>query len=74
MIHALSDEQDMRKMGGLARAAARRPTGTMLIGDAGHRRHPALRRLLQQGRDPAAAPSPRGHRRAVGDRAWRAPC
>ena len=71
VIHALSDEQDMRRMGGLA---DRLPWthGTMLIGDARDRRHPAVRRVLQQGRDPRTARS-RAGTTASGRRAWWAP-
>ena len=50
VIHAMSDEQDMRKMGGLWRLIP-----LDLRGDVdrqpGARRHPALRRLLFEGRD-----------------------
>ena len=51
VIHAVHEEQDMRKMGGL-----REEDPADLLDDA-HRRdrhlgHPAARRLLQQGRDP----------------------
>ena len=51
VIHGVHDEQDMNRMGGLAR---KMPIThwTMLIGRAGDRRDPAPRRLLLQGRDP----------------------
>ncbi len=58
VIHALSGEQDMRNMGGLAQAHPHH----LLDHDRRrlrHRRHPALRRLLLQGRDPLPRPSPR---------------
>ena len=54
VIHAMSGEQDMRRMGGL-RKKIPWTFWTFLVGDAGHRGHPAPRRLLQQGRDPARA-------------------
>ena len=51
VIHAVHEEQDMRKMGGL-----REEDPDHLRDDAhrlaGHRRHPAAGRLLLQGRDP----------------------
>ena len=51
VIHAMSDEQDMRKMGGIWRKV---PMDLWLhVGrQPGHRRHPLLRRLLVEGRDP----------------------
>ena len=51
VIHAMAGEQDMRRMGGLKKYL---PVTfiTMMIGDAGHRGHPAVLGLLQQGRDP----------------------
>ena len=51
VMHALAGELDMRKMGGLREEAAhhRLDDARRLAGDL---RHPAVRRLLQQGRDP----------------------
>ena len=51
VIHALGGEQDMRKMGGLAR---RIPVTFVDLRDRHRRdrRHPAARRLLLEGRDP----------------------
>ena len=51
VIHALSNEQDMRRMGGLAKRAAVDPPHHA-DRHARDRRHPAARRFLQQGRDP----------------------
>ena len=51
VIHAMSGEQDIRRMGGLAQE----DTGHLRHvrrGDGRHCRHPAARRLLLQGRDP----------------------
>ena len=61
VIHAMGGEQDMRKMGGLEEV----PAGDLLdVRDrrARDRRHPAARRLLHEGRDPAR----RGGGRALG--------
>ena len=57
VIHALHDEQDMRRMGGLWKVI---PVDLRHLrgGLAGDHRHPRLRRLLQQGRHPG------GHLRA----------
>ena len=51
--HTARSEQDMRKMGGLA---TQMPVTFVDVPDrdARHRRHPAVRRLLPQGRDPVA--------------------
>ena len=51
VIHAVHEEQDMRKMGGLVEEDPDhlRDDAHRL---AGHRRHPAAGRLLLQGRDP----------------------
>ena len=51
VIHGMDDEQDMRTMGGLRKYLPdhRRHLHHRL---AGHRRRPAVRRLLVQGRDP----------------------
>ena len=49
--HSHEDAQDMRNMGGL-RYAASRDVDPHVDRDARHRRDPALRRLLFQGRDP----------------------
>ncbi len=57
VIHAMGGEQDMRKMGGLKKHLPI-TYWTFLIGGAGDRRHPAARRLLQQGRDPRTPPPP----------------
>ena len=54
VIHAIGGEQDMRNMGGL-RKNIPVTFWTMTAGDLRHRRHPALRRLLLQGRDPLAS-------------------
>ena len=52
VIHGMHDEQDMRRMGAPAQADAdhRHHLHGRL---AGHRRRPAVRRLLVEGRDPA---------------------
>ena len=52
VIHAMSGEQDMRKMGGL-RKKIPWTFWTFLVGTLAIAGHPAPRRLLQQGRDPA---------------------
>ena len=52
VIHAMGGEQDMMKMGGL-RKKIPITYWTMLDRHAGHRRHPRLCRILQQGRNPA---------------------
>ena len=57
VIHAMGGEQDMRKMGGLAQAPAV-DLPHLPDRDPRHRRHPAARRLLQQGRDPGSPSSP----------------
>ncbi len=57
VIHAMGGEQDMTKMGGLKKAC-RITYWTFVIGAAGDLRHPAPRRLLQQGRDPRTPPRP----------------
>ena len=51
VIHALSGEQDIRKMGGLAK---KNPDHLRHVRDrhGRHRRHPAARRILVEGRDP----------------------
>ena len=51
VIHAVHEEQDMRRMGGLAKKIPI-TYRTMLIGSIAIAGHPAARRLLQQGRDP----------------------
>ena len=51
VIHAVHEEQDMNRMGGLWRKIPI-THATMLIGTHRHRRHPAAAGLLQQGRDP----------------------
>ena len=51
LIHALAGEQDMRKMGGHARADAAHVLA-LHRRRARARRHPAVRRLLLQGSDP----------------------
>ena len=51
VIHAVHDEQDMRRMGGLWRKIPI-TYWTMLDRRGRHLRHPAAGRLLQQGRDP----------------------
>ena len=56
VIHAMAGEQDMRRMGGLKKYLP----GHLRDDDdrhAGDCRHPAARRVLQQGRDPASARS-----------------
>ena len=57
VIHAMSGEQDMRKMGG---PPEEDPLDLLDLrgGRPGHRRDPLLRRLLQQGRDPPRRPRP----------------
>ena len=56
VIHAMAGEQDMRRMGGLKKYL---PVTYRDDDDrhAGDRRHPAARRVLQQGRDPLPARS-----------------
>ncbi len=49
VIHAMHEEQDIRKMGGLARSHARRRPKTFLDRHDRDRGHSALRRILQQG-------------------------
>ena len=51
VIHAVHEEQDMRRMGGLAEKIPI-TYATMFIGSHRDLRHPAAGRLLQQGRDP----------------------
>ena len=51
VIHALSGEQDMRKMGGL-RGRIPADLSRLPRRGAGHLRHPGALRLLLQGRDP----------------------
>ena len=51
VIHAVHEEQDMRRMGGLSKKIPITYV-TMLIGAHRDRRHPAAGRLLLQGRDP----------------------
>ena len=51
VIHALSGEQDMRKMGGL-RTRIPITFWTMSAGGSCHRRHSALRWFLLEGRNP----------------------
>ena len=51
VIHAVHEEQDMNRMGGLWQKIPI-THWTMLIGAHRDRRHPAAGRLLQQGRDP----------------------
>ena len=51
VIHAVHEEQDMRRMGGLAKKI-RITYVTMLVGALAIVGHPAARRLLLQGRDP----------------------
>ena len=51
VIHAMSGEQDMQHMGALRRKI-KTTFGTMLIGDAGDRRHSGFRGLLLEGRHP----------------------
>ena len=65
VIHAMSGEQDMRRMGGLKNKIPI-THWTMWIGSRGHRRHPRSRRLLLQGRDPVAGhSSPAGSQAAL---------
>ena len=59
VIHAMSDEQDIRTMGGLAKKAALDPW-TFLVGYARDRGHSAVRRVLLEGRDPLDAASRAG--------------
>ena len=63
VIIALHHEQDMRKMGGLRKYMPITYWITALIGSLALARHPAVRRLLLQGRDhrggaPVARPGP----------------
>ena len=51
VIHAMSGEQDMRKMGGIW-SQIKITYAVMWIGSLALMRLPGLRRLLQQGRDP----------------------
>jgi NADH-quinone oxidoreductase subunit L len=68
VIHALGGEQDIRKMGGLAR---RIPFtfATFAVGHRGYRGHSAARRILFEGRDPLVRFRERARRldRAVRD-------
>ena len=82
VIHALRGEQDIRKMGGLARKI---PVTFVHVRDRhrGDRRHSAARRLLLQGRDPLvrvreqprrlAAPVGRGGGHRAADRVLHVP-
>ena len=61
VIHAMSGEQDMRRMGGL-RTKIPWTYATFLIGTLAIAGIPLPRRLLQQGRDPARGASARATR------------
>ena len=54
VIHAMSGEQDMRKMGALW-GKIPITAKTFMVATHRHRRHPAAGRFLQQGRDPGSA-------------------
>ena len=56
VIHGMHDEQDMRRMGGAAQVHADH-RGHVHRRLAGHRRRPAVRRLLVEGRDPRSSPA-----------------
>ena len=70
VIHAMSGEQDMRKMGGL-RKKIPWTFGTFLVGTLAIAGIPLSRRLLQQGRDPARGARVRAHRSSSGSRSSR---
>ncbi len=64
VIHALGGEQDVRE-DGRSRAADSDHVRDLRRGDRGHRRHPAARRLLLQGRDPLVRLREQPRRRAA---------
>jgi NADH:ubiquinone oxidoreductase subunit 5 (subunit L)/multisubunit Na+/H+ antiporter MnhA subunit len=69
VIHAMSGEQDMRKMGGLGKKIPI-TFGTFAVGTAAIAGVPFLSGLLQQGRDPGRDPERHRHRAvAAGGRA-----
>ncbi len=51
IMHAMNDDVDMRRYGGLARRSCRSPSVTMSCRVPGDHRVPAVRRLLRQGPD-----------------------
>ena len=71
VIHGMHDEQDMRKHGRAAQVDADH-RGHVHRRLAGHRRRAAVRRLLEQGRDPAGRATTRA--RCCGRSAWSPRC
>ena len=70
VIHAVHEEQDMNRMGGLWRKIPI-THWTMLIGAIAIAGHPAPRRVLLQGRDPGRGVQVRVRLLGLGDRARR---
>ena len=57
VIHGMHDEQDMKRMGGL-RKYMPITAATFIVGWLAISGHPALRRLLVEGRHPGRPPGP----------------